>query len=308
MGVHASRVGRSFRFRLDKFGELSFGFLFRGSRTLSVTPTYHLYIDDSGSRDLDRNLDAQDGSKWFALGGILIAEEDEAAARKAYDDFCAKWEIDYPLHSYDIRNRVNRFSWIAQLRPRDQADFYKSLGDFLTDIPVVGTACVIDRLGYNTKYREKYGTRRWALCKTAFTIVAERSAKFAFQQNRRMKIYYERCSPPHDKAIEKYFSDMRNDGMPFNADTSAKYDPFGQTELKHTLWDCKKKSKTSPMIQIADLYLFPLCVAGYDQTYRAYTTLYEKKRVIDCHIDENILNKLGVKYSCFEIRKEKGEG
>lgn len=267
-----------------------------------MTPTYHLYIDDSGSRDLDKDPNAQDGSKWFALGGVIIAEEDEAEARAAYEAFCARWDITYPLHSYDIRNKVYEFSWIEKLRPREQAEFYNSLGDFLVGLPVLGTACVIDRLGYNTKYRGLYGQRRWALCKTAFSIVAERAAKYAFQSNRRLKIYYERCSPKHDKSIENYFSDMRSNGMPFNVQTSAIYDPFGQDQLRHTLWDCKKKFKSSPLIQIADLYLFPICVAGYDTTYRAYAKLMEKSRVIDCVMDEAERKLLGVKYSCFEGR------
>jgi len=267
-----------------------------------VTPTYHLYIDDSGSRDLDKNLNAQDGSKWFALGGVIIAEESEAQARADYEVFCIRWNITYPLHSYDIRNKVNAFSWIERLRPREQAEFYRSLGEFLVNLPVLGTACVIDRLGYNTKYRGLYGQRRWALCKTAFSIVAERASKYAFQNDRRLKIFYERCSPKHDKAIENYFNDMRDVGMPFNTETSAKYDPFGQDQLRHTLWDCKKKFKSSPLMQIADLYLFPICVAGYDANYHAYTTLMEKSRVIDCVMDANERQKLGVKYSCFEAR------
>lgn len=267
-----------------------------------VTPTYHLYIDDSGSRDLDRNLDAQNGSKWFALGGILIREDDEADARAAHARFCERWDITYPLHSYDIRTKVNEFAWINTLSQDEMKRFYGELGEFLLELPVLGTACVIDRGGYNAKYRAKYGERRWKLCKTAFTIVAERAAKYAFAHDCRMKIFYERCTKQHDAAIEAYFRDLRDNGMPFDPGRSEKYEPFGQAELRHTLWDIKKKFKSSVLMQVADLYLFPMCVGGYDPNYRAYAELRQRTKIIDCVLDAEQIPKLGVKYSCFEAR------
>ena len=57
--------------------------------------------------------------------------------------------------------------------------FYEDLYQLLRAAPVTGLACVIDRPGYNARYREKYGRQRWSLCKSAFTISVERAAKYA---------------------------------------------------------------------------------------------------------------------------------
>jgi hypothetical protein len=267
---------------------------------ISVTPTYHLYIDDSGSRSLDKNLDAQDGSKWFALGGIFVKEEDEDEIRAKHAEFCQAWNIQGFLHSYDIRNKVNHFSWLNTLAPADLKAFYAGLNDLLLGLPVHATACVIDRKGYNGRYREKYGRQRWQLCKTAFSIVAERVAKFSHLNGRRLKVYFERCDKKSDRMIEEYYRTLRTDGMPFNQGTSEKYSPLTVEQLAHTLWDCKKKTKSSPLIQLADMYLFPVCVGGYDQGYVPFAKMLQHKRTINCVLEAELHPILGIKYSCFD--------
>lgn len=52
----------------------------------------------------------------------------------------------------------------------------------MRDAPVIGLACVIDWPGYNKRYAEKYAENRWMLCKTAFSVVVERAAKFAISK------------------------------------------------------------------------------------------------------------------------------
>jgi hypothetical protein len=51
--------------------------------------------------------------------------------------------------------------------------------ELMSASPFLGFACVIDRPGYNARYREKYGREQWSLCKTAFSELVERAAKYA---------------------------------------------------------------------------------------------------------------------------------
>jgi hypothetical protein len=66
----------------------------------------NFYMDDSGTRAPDRKLLPYNPMvrEFFALGGVLINEDDEGSARKLYDDFCVRWSIGYPLHSVEIRH------------------------------------------------------------------------------------------------------------------------------------------------------------------------------------------------------------
>lgn len=209
-----------------------------------------------------------------------------------------KWDIKSPLHSYEIRNRTDNFSWLRSRSSEERSQFYGQLGEMLVSLPVLGVACVIDRQGYNKKYREKYGNRRWSVCKTAFNIVVERAAKFAMIDGRRLRVYYERSDKKHERLIENYYSSMRSEGMPFDPVGSEKYQPANKTSLQRVLFECRKKHKSSPPMQIADLYLFPICVGGYDDKYAPYDALKSNERLIDCVIDP--ASNLGVKYSCFD--------
>ena len=64
----------------------------------------------------------------------------------------------------------------------------------LRDAPVIGIACVIDHLGYNARYAAQYLENRWMLCKTAFSVVVERAAKFAVGQGQRLRVMPEKCN------------------------------------------------------------------------------------------------------------------
>lgn len=263
----------------------------------------HLYLDDSGSRDLDRPVSRarQDlGSRWFALGGMIVREEDEAAIRAAHASFVDRWNIAAPLHSYELRSKKRNFAWVGALEEERRLQFYSELYEFLTGLPVRATACVIDRQGYNDRYRERYGLRRWAMSKTAFSIVVERAAKTAHEEGRKLKVWFEQHSKAEDQAILRYFSEMRCDGMPFNPDTSSVYGPLGPERLGEVLSWCQSKNKSSPMIQIADLLLFPLCVGRYDPDNRAYRTYLEAGLLIDQHLRPDEVATRGIKYSCFD--------
>ena len=60
-----------------------------------MSKSYHLYFDDTGSRDPDHNVDKRnDHMNCFGLGGILVKEEDIDTIFKLHKELCAKWEID----------------------------------------------------------------------------------------------------------------------------------------------------------------------------------------------------------------------
>ncbi|CAG1012369.1 hypothetical protein RHIZO_04239 [Rhizobiaceae bacterium] len=60
------------------------------------------------------------------------------------------------------------------------------------------------------------------------------------------------------------------------------------------------------MMQIADLFLYPMAKGGYDPTYRPYRALKESGRLIDAHLSPERIPSLGIKYSCFDRKNDKG--
>lgn len=262
----------------------------------------NFYMDDSGTRHPDHKVGRRPahGYDWFALGGILISEEDEDLAREMHAKFINKWDIAWPLHSSEIRARSNKFSFVGKLSRECQSNFYEELYQLLTRMPVLGVACVVDRDGYNIRYRDIYGDQRWLLCKSAFSISVERAAKYAFSRDRKLNIYPERSNKKDEAEIRKYFGDLKGVGMPFDGENSAKYKPATSDILCSTLYDLKFKDKSSPMVQIADLYLWPMCMGGYDPQNRPYVRLLNDGKIIDSQLQKDQIKEMAVKYYCFQ--------
>lgn len=263
----------------------------------------HLYIDDSGTRHPDHRQGriAGHGHDYFALGGILIKESDEPAARKLHSNFCGKWEIKHPLHSVEIRGKNKNFAWIGKLSETEQENFYEDLYQVLAQAPVLGIACVIDRPGYNHRYQAKYDNDRWSLCKTTFAILVERAAKYADKQGCKLRVFPEKCSKKEDRILKGYFNHLKTNGMPFNSKNSSTYAPLNADDFRRLLYDFKVKEKTSPMVQLADLYLWPMAMGGYKRENIPYQKLLKDKKLIDCLYDAAEVPHLGIKYSCFDL-------
>jgi hypothetical protein len=262
----------------------------------------NFYMDDSGTRAPNReplpyNRNARE---FFALGGVLIDEEAEAAARKLYDEFCTRWSISYPLHSVEIRHRRERFLWLG--RDRSERDrFMNDLSRTLLSLDILGLACVIDRPGYDARYRAQYGQRQWHLCQTAFAIAVERAAKYARKLDRKLRVLPERTSKVDDDRLARYYDDLRTSGSPFAKPSSARYSPLTATEFSETLHEIRFKTKSSPMAQVADLYLWPIALAGYEPENRAYVALRSSGRLIENRLSPSQADAGGSKYSCFEL-------
>jgi hypothetical protein len=268
-----------------------------------MTNSTCFYVDDSGSRHPDRHP-AADAAKhdWFALGGVLVSESDISAAEVAIDRFRERWPEmrDSPLHSVAIRARSGTFRWLANASAERKTRFMTELTELMTSLPVVVLACVVDRRGYNHRYKERYGRERWSLCRTAFTIAVERAAKFAESRGARLRVYVEHSDKKTERRLKRYYDEMRNSGSPFDPDTSAKYRPLAADKLAKSLLEFRVKTKTSRLMQIADLALWPACKGGYEPANRAYLALKEAGKLIDayCTADNGVQ---GIKYSCFDV-------
>jgi hypothetical protein len=147
----------------------------------NMAKVLNFYMDDSGARHPDHKPGkrASHGYDWFSLGGILVKEDDEPKARRLHAAFCGEWGIEGPIHSVEVRGRTEGFLWLEHCDDLKRTQFLEALYQLMRRSPVIGLACVIDRPGYNDRYREKYGGDRWLLCKTAFNIATERAVKYA---------------------------------------------------------------------------------------------------------------------------------
>lgn len=267
-----------------------------------MSKVINLYMDDSGTRHPDHNPSLpKHGHDYFSLGGILVKQEDETIARQLYSNFCQQQGIIYPLHSVEIRGKSENFSWLGKLNKDEFSSFIEELYQVLKKSPIIGMACVIDRPGYNHRYREKYGRQRWSLCKTAFTVLVERAAKYADSQGYKLRVLPEKCNKDEDRTLKGYYDKLKSEGMPFAQSTSSKYVPLKADDFKRLLYEFKLKEKTSPMIQLADLYLWPMAIGGYDPNNITYKRLMEDKKLIDCLYNPEEISYLGIKYSCFDL-------
>lgn len=272
----------------------------RGVSHCLGTQEYFLYFDDTGSRDPDHNpILRDDGMNCFGLGGVVVKEEDVDTVYEMHRDFCSEWGIDYSLHSTKIRGGRGKFGWLK--KPEVAGQFFQSLEEFLIAAPVVCISCVIHRPGYVERYKEAYQERMWLMCKTAFSILIERSAKFADERSRKLRVFCEQSGKKEDRDIVQYMRQLKSNGHPFCIDSSNTYDPMPAEEFKRiVMGEPRRKSKKVPMIQLADLFLYPMAKAGYDQSYRPFKKLKENGKLIDCFLKEKEVPFKGIKYSCFE--------
>jgi hypothetical protein len=63
----------------------------------------------------------------------------------------------------------------------------------LTSVPVTALACVMDRPGYDRRYRGVYPRSLWHLCRTVFAVAMERAAKYARDLDRPRRVYPEKA-------------------------------------------------------------------------------------------------------------------
>jgi hypothetical protein len=94
---------------------------------------------------------------------------------------------------------------------------------------------------------------------------------------------------------------LKREGMPFDPSASRQYDALGADDFKALiLGEPRERTKKTPMIQVADLYLYPMAKGGYEPDYSPYRALMGAARLIDATLNADELPHLGIKYSCFD--------
>lgn len=263
---------------------------------------YYLYIDDSGNRFPDRqqSIDREDGMDHFALGGVLIKKQDKNAVARDFYSFRDKWNITYPLHSTEIRGMRGNYSWLEESSKKKE-NFLSDLESFLVNIPVIGFAAVVHRPGYNARYAQQYGDKRWWMCKTAYSVLIERVSKYVDSKQGVLHVRFEMCGKREDEAILSYAKELKQTGHPFDLQRAEKYLGLVANDYRRIiLGDPKQRTKDNLYIQIADLYLFPMAKRGYDSNYRPWVVFNENEKIIDAFLSTEEKPLLGVKYSCFD--------
>ncbi|MFK0332680.1 DUF3800 domain-containing protein [Rhizobium sp. NPDC090275] len=267
---------------------------------MTAPPEYHLFIDDTGSRDPDHEPPQQrkDGMDCFGLGGFLIKQEDIGELKVLHSAFYAEHGIDYPLHSHKIRGGRGDFGWWRN--PEKARLFFPELDAFILSLPVIGIAAVIDRPGY-LRYRERYQERLWLMCRTAYSILIERAAKFADSQGRTLRVFSEASGKHEDRDLMTYAKALKANGMPFASDGANAYGSLPPEEFRRTVrGGPKRRTKEAAMKQVADLMLYPMAKGGYDPTYKPYVDLMRSGKLIDALVLEQDRSSLRIKYSFFK--------
>ncbi len=262
-------------------------------------PEYHLFIDDTGSRDSDHNPVARrDRMDCFGLGGVLIKAEDVDTLKERHATFCAAHGITYPLHSHKIRGGREEFGWLKT--PENARVFFPKLDAFIMGLPIIGIATIIDRPGYVARYQEAFAERLWLMCKTAYSILIERAAKYADSQGRVLRVFFEESGKHEDRVLIQYAKALKVEGMPFQGNNAGAYERFTAEDFRGiVMGEPKRRTKKTPMLQVADLVLYPIAKGGYDPTYRPYVDLMAAGKLIDALMPLQDRPNLGIKYSCF---------
>jgi len=264
-----------------------------------VIRKYSYFMDDFGTRtvcrgETDENSPVHQLS--FALGGIIVASEDVDALAKNVRAFCEVWNVP-ALHGNKIRTGKGKFGFLKEDENR-RRKFFSELEDLILDDRIVAHACVICRPGYRDRYLNRYpDSTRWAMSKTAFDISVERAAKYAMQSNRVLDVVYERTGEKEDRLLERYFADLKTNGMAFCLENSKQYEPLTGAQFTKHLNKIWPDGKGNPLLQLADLIVHPVSQITCGKKNHAYDQLFKRNMLLDHKAEDD---SVGIKYSCFD--------
>ena len=170
----------------------------------------------------------------------------------------------------------------------------------IVQCPILVHGCVVSRRGYLDRYLDRYGSNTWEMMKSAFSILLERVSKYVALHDGKVMVYFEKAGKKEDKLITSYFNDLRVSGAPFSAETSTKYEPLTSKQLQQVLSGIEGKSKNNPILQIADLCLYPVAKSKEQPQNRAFQLLNQHRKLVGTVLATDNLEKMGIKYYCFD--------
>ena len=233
----------------------------------------------------------------------MIIVEVTVNCKQAHAEYLTRWpQITKPLHLTDMHGRAKGFAWLAALEPGERGRFWNEFHSMVSSLPVIGQACVVHRAGYRDRgYGSRQGDEKWNLCRTAFNILVERSAKIAHAEGRRLRVRYEGSDPKSDASLRRYWAALKEGaGLGFKPENAAKYDPFPPERLAATLIDLERKTKASKLIQFADTYALAISKGRYWPEFSTFVALSKAGRLADAYVGEERASSEGIKYSCFD--------
>ena len=259
---------------------------------------FALFIDESGSP----KPNPKDNTPYFALGGVLVERVNEATIEKAVADFKQRWNIsqDTALHGNEIRSKKKNFAWLGKLTEQERNNFLEDLSKTITSLPIIVHACVVSRSGYHNRYLNVYGDDTWEMMKSAFSILVERSVKYIDDKDESIMIYYEEAGKREDRLLKQYFNEIRESGHPFDSENASKYKPLSAEKISNCLRGIEGKKKSNPILQIADLCLYPVARGKDKPKDKAYVALKENSLLIDSQLSSEEIKSRGIKYYCFD--------
>lgn len=272
--------------------------------TNTIKQVFHLYLDESGSRDPSQSK-AENDPEWFGFGGVLVSEEKRIEVVRNFKKFYSDHDVRDPLHSVEIRSRTKKFRWLGNLSKRERDDFFADLSTTILSSPVLVHGCIINRERYRELFSQYPKEKRWRLCKSAFAIVVERAAKFAQSHGAHLVVHAEKCSKKEDRRVQTYLDEIFASGGPFKPETSRKFKPLATSEFREIvspkiIWHSKKDILT----QLADLVLFPICLNPYKGgNYGPYQDLLKHGLIVDQHVGSR--DDMKIKYYCFGYSESK---
>lgn len=269
---------------------------------------FTLFFDDSGSKSVDIEKDPQ--SFWFAQGGYIIRNDNIEILTTNINDFIIKWTLKLgrsipPLHSNDIRRKKEGFEFLKD--PLTYSQFMGDLTQLISSAPIYIIGSIISRKGY-LEYTSSQGyiNSVWNYYDTAYPILIERSLKFINSiegDDFNLYVVGEKTGKHEDKHIANIHDNLIKGHNYFKPETSSKY---GYFDDYFKIKGLKFNNKSSKLLQIADLVLYPICQAiiSVNQSsgliYHPFIQLNDAGMLINNHIDFEQIKYKGIKYYCFD--------
>lgn len=259
---------------------------------------YAFYMDESGSP----KPSPRDEAEYFAVGGVLIERQHKDLIYKAVCEFKERWDLqqDTPLHGNEIRSRKKHFAWLGSLSEEKENEFFDDLTRTITGCPILVHGCVVSREGYLNRYLDEYGVDTWEMMKSSFSILIERVGKIVAAQDAKVKIIFEKAGRKEDKLLVRYFNELKENGPPFNPSTSSKYAPLKSGQLQRCLSGIEGMTKANPILQLADLCLYPVARSKDQPENRAFRALDVAGKLVNSALKKDDVRHLGIKYYCFD--------